>query len=770
MSEANQNEIATDAGFGANLFLTWVSTGMLAYGLVSGLLIWLLPFGEFSQHSVLVHSIVGVIVTAPVSWRLYRHWRRRRDNFEGIPSLIAMAAIVVMAVCLVSGLYLVWNGVVGGKRLDPIGEFHFYGGLLLGLAIIWHLIPVFARYRKSQTTSRRAAGHKFAAISGLIVLVLLSSTWILGKATGSATEVFGPFADAYELPYGADRPFWPSRAQIDSPPWKIQLIQDLELIMDPEELQRLLNAGLTGEDSESGPIERIEGFLQSLELAPEQVQAGSNALRHASSRLQEQGALRTEAYPRAETCGNAGCHEEIFNEWRPSAHGFAAEDTLFLRVQELLAESKGAAETRNCAGCHDPLALLGATRDGSPITEGRLYAHDGVSCVSCHSVTHTTTAGNGSYRLAAPQPYLFAGSDSELAQRLNQFLIRSYPDQHNDDYGRALYKKSEFCAACHKQVPLPSVSTEVGLAQEQNEYDSWKNGRWYNEDKPEETVDCRECHMPLVASSDPASGDDKDSYRSPSDGMHRSHRVLASNMYIPELQSLPGGTEQAEKTIAWLRGEIDIPEIEFKWVDGTVVDIEISAPDQIKPGELVNITLFLHNNKTGHDFPAGPLDVLESWVELTVEDDRGRTLLLMGDADTENPALDAPVVYKADWYDRRGLPVATHNLWDVVGASYKNTLESGGVEVANIAFQCPGIGRPRISESYSEGGPGERKTDVVFSIDNSEISELRVSARLFYRKANPEFLRRVFGVEEHIDAPVIELVSASHVIKVSEAK
>jgi len=770
MSEANQNEIATDAGFGTNLLLTWVSTGMLAYGLVSGLLIWLLPFGEFSQYSVLVHSIVGVIVTAPVSWRLYRHWRRRRDNIEGIPSLIAMAAIVVMAVCLVSGLYLVWNGILGGKRLDLVGEFHFYGGLLLGLAIIWHLIPVFARYRKSQTTSRRAAGYKFAGISGLGVLVLLSSPWILGKATGSATEVFGPFADAYELPYGADRPFWPSRAQIDSPPWKIQLIQDLELIVDPEELQRLLNAGLTGEDSESGPIERIEDFLQSLELAPEQAQTGSNALRHASSKRQEQGALRTEAYPRAETCGNAGCHEEIFNEWRPSAHGFAAEDTLFLRVQELLAESKGAAETRNCAGCHDPLALLGATRDGSPITEGRLYAHDGVSCVSCHSVTHTTTAGNGSYRLAAPQSYLFAGSDSEIAQRLNRFLIRSYPDQHNDDYGRALYKKSEFCAACHKQVPLPSVSTDVGLAQEQNEYDSWKNGRWYNEDKPEETVDCRECHMPLVASSDPASGDDIDSYRSSGDGMHRSHRVLASNMYIPKLQSLPGGAEQAEKTIAWLRGEIDIPEIEFKWVTGTVVDIEISAPDKIKPGELVNITLFLHNNKTGHDFPAGPLDVLESWVELTVEDDRGRTLLLMGDADTENPALDAPVVYKADWYDRRGLPVATHNLWDVVGASYKNSLESGGVEVANIAFQCPGIGRPRISESYSEGGPGERKTDVVFSIDNSEISELRVSARLFYRKANPEFLRRVFGVEEHIDAPVIELVSASHVIKVSEDK
>jgi len=768
MNEICQDEIRNDEPkVDVRFLLTWIATGMLLYSLISGLLIWLLPFGPYSQYSVLVHSATGVILLAPICRQMYRHWRRRRDFIEGAPKTLALFAVAVMGACIISGVYLVWRAAVGGKGIGLAASFHLYAGLVLGLLIVWHLLPIFARYRKSQPTIRRAARHRNAGISGVIVAGLLCVSWILAATTDSNVGVFGPFADTYDLPYGADRPFWPSRAEIDNPPWKTQLAESLAAIVVTEELQRLLDAAFSGEDDKHGPIERIAAALKTLELSPQQSQTAHTALQQASADRQLHGALDASAYPRAESCGSAGCHDEIYNEWRPSAHGFAAEDKLFLRVQELLAESRGAAETRSCAGCHDPLALLSATRNGSPIAGADLYKHDGVSCVSCHSITETTTAGNGSYRLATPRPYLFAGSDSELAQRLNHFLIRSHPDQHNNDYGRALYKDSEFCAACHKQVPLPGVDTDLGLAQEQNEYDSWKNGRWYHEDQPEQTVECRECHMPLVASNDPASGDDEDSYRSSRDGKHRSHRALASNMYIPILQSLPGGTEQAERTIAWLRGEIDIPEIESKWVKGPVVDIQISAPDQIKPGELVNITLFLHNNKTGHDFPAGPLDLLESWVELTVEDDLGRTLLLLGDAKTENPALDAPVIYKADWYDRRGLPVEAHNLWDVVGASYKNALESGSVEIADIAFQCPGIGRPRISESYSETGPGERKTDVVFSIDNSEIAELRVSARLLYRKANPEFLRRVFGVEEYVDAPVIELVSASHVIKVS---
>ena len=52
-------------------------------------------------------------------------------------------------------------------------------------------------------------------------------------------------------------------------------------------------------------------------------------------------------------------------------------------------------------------------------------------------------------------------------------------------------------------------------------------------------------------------------------------------MYIPELQNLPGGTEQASKTIEWLRGEIEIPEI----YDG-IIEIKAIAREQVKEQKL----------------------------------------------------------------------------------------------------------------------------------------------------------------------------------------
>jgi len=122
--------------------------------------------------------------------------------------------------------------------------------------------------------------------------------------------------------------------------------------------------------------------------------------------------------------------------------------------------------------------------------------------------------------------------------------------------------------------------------------------------------------------------------------------------------------------------------------------------------------------------------------------------------------------YKADWYDSRGLPIERHKLWEVVGASYRRALTSGAEDIVDVAFRCPSIARPRLSESASEEGAGERKSDVVFSINDGLITELRITARLLFRKANPEFLALIYDLDTPIDAPVVELNRASHVIQV----
>jgi len=744
-------------------FLTWIATALVAYGLLSGLVITLMPFSVYAQYSIIIHTVVGVLSLLPLMAAIYLHWQRRKADAPAPVARTAIIAIAALGLCLLTGLVITVMAVFGTWVPGWVDTVHLLSGLLVGALIIWHLAPIVARYGNAEASPRRAPRKRFVASGAAIILVLFAVTGLLSQAQTEPSQ-FQAFDEDYNWPYGDDRAFWPSRIAIANSPWLNRFLGDVEQVVGAERA-KAFEETLRG-PQDAGLRAQTAALVGALELDAEAASAIDALVERAVVEQKELGSLKPSALAGSATCGNSGCHDSIYNEWRASAHGFAAEDVLFLQVQDLLIEEKGLAETRACAGCHDPAALLGGTRH-DPWPEGsELPIFEANSCVTCHSTVETDTNGNGGYVIEAPERYLFEDRESGFSGLAAKFLIRAYPEKHVAEYKRPLYKSSEFCAACHKQVPAAGEATSAGLAQEQNEYDSWKSGRYYHGEDHPDTIECRECHMPLVDSDDPARGDDVDSYRSPGDGKHRSHRVLASNMYIPAAMDIPGGDEQAELTIQWLRGEIEVPEIADKWTTGPTVEIEIDAPERIAAGDLVNIKLHLHNNKTGHDFPAGPLDVLESWIELTVEDNLGNTLMELGADRSISPSIDAPVVYKADWYDSQGLPVERHNLWDVVGASYKRTIRSGGSDVVDVPFRCPGIARPRLSQSASQDTPGERKSDIVFAINNAEFTELNVTARLLFRKANPEFLEKVYDVEEVPEAPIVEIVRATHTIRV----
>jgi hypothetical protein len=750
MNQVDQNTLNPDF----RSLMTWIASGLLLYLLVSGALIYWLPFGVYTQYSVIVHSVAGVLALLPVVIIVALHQRRRNPEIAGSPASLAKAGLVFLIVSLATGLGIVVQSVFSRSVADAWWLVHQLSAFGLGVIMFLHLLPILKRYANTPSTPRRMARRWFLAAAAVVLVTPLAVTDWFAKQVESTPE-FQAFPVDYVWRYDNDRPFWPSRARIANPPWEQKLRDGMATLFSESEQESLLVSMAEFEESRGGPLERLRSAVSLMALDDGRQQQFNELIAVAGESLMQEGALRPEPLLGSESCGSGGCHDDIYKEWVPSAHGFAAFDPLFLDVQEALAESSGAADTRSCAGCHDPVMLLSGGRDGSSISGDHLEMNEGVSCLVCHSITETDTNGNGGYVLQIPERYLFAGQDGQV-DFWNRFLIRSYPQQHIDSFARPLYEDSEFCAACHKQTGATGDDTPIGLAQEQNEYDSWRQGHWYHEDDPDKTIGCRDCHMPLVAGADPIDGD-----------QHRSHRVLGSNMYVPAVLDLPGGAEQATQTIKWLRGEIDIPEIADKWADGPVVAMTIVAPDEIVSGDLVNVALVLHNNKTGHDFPAGPLDILSSWIELKVEDNLGRTLLHLGDPEGDKPTLDAPVVYKADWYDKRGLPVERHNIWEVVGSSYKHALESGGVESVDIAFRCPVIARPKISDSFSEDGPGERKSDVVFSIDNESVTELTVTARLLYRKADPEFINKTYALESAIEAPTIELNMATHTIAVT---
>ena len=453
----------------------------------------------------------------------------------------------------------------------------------------------------------------------------------------------------------------------------------------------------------------------------------------------------------SESCGSSGCHEQIAAEWRVSAHRWSAMDPAFQRIQQEMAKQNGAESTRYCGGCHDPISLFSGTKN--TFTEkltGLAGYQEGVSCLVCHSVRHTDVKGNASFVVAQPTRYLFEERSGRGSRLARDFLIRAYPWQHTADLSKRLFKTPEYCAACHKQFIDQEVN-KVGWVQLQNQFDNWRTSHWNHPGDAKRTIECRECHMPLQASHDPASGDALDYNRSPTDGRHRSHRFLGANQAMPVMLKLPGGEEQARLVGEWLGGRYEIPEIAEKWAKGPAVALELDVPKSVAAGDSVNIRAVVTSNKVGHDFPTGPLDIIQAWVELVATDASGRVLFASGRRDERHFIEPGTFMFKAEPVDQYGNLIDRHNLWEMVGVRYRRSLFPGFSDTAEYAFRCSG----------NASAPAPERREQSFALSAPDASgEVTVRARLLYRKVDQYLLNFMFGEASGLTLPVAEMARA----------
>ncbi len=462
------------------------------------------------------------------------------------------------------------------------------------------------------------------------------------------------------------------------------------------------------------------------------------------------------------SCGTAGCHQEIFDEWNVSAHRYSAMDVGFQTVQSVMGQQNGPESTRYCGGCHDPISLFAGVKNiytaEDDLTSIAGY-QEGVSCIACHAIKETDIKGNANYVMTQPKRYMYELKDGATNKLISDFLIRSYPDYHQQSFQHKMFKSPEFCAACHKQFIDEEVNN-VGWVQLQNQYDNWRKSRWNTPGNPAETIECRECHMPLVENSeDPGRGDDLDYNRMPDDGKHRSHRFLAANQFMPVALGLPGAEEHAELTVKWLRGELEIPEIADKWEQGPAVPIELKTPKEVRAGEPVKVQVLITNNKVGHDFPTGPLDIIQAWVDLTVTDQDGNEIYRSGKLDERKFVQPGSFIFKVEPVDQYGNLIDRHNLWEMVGVRFRRAMFPGFSDQAEYTFECP-----TFVEVMDEDV--ETSSDFEFVTPKNKVTELNFTAKLNYRKFDQYLLNFLFGEDSGITSTVTVISEDQKKIKV----
>jgi hypothetical protein len=157
----------------------------------------------------------------------------------------------------------------------------------------------------------------------------------------------------------------------------------------------------------------------------------------------------------------------------------------------------------------------------------------------------------------------------------------------------------------------------------------------------------------------------------------------------------------------------------------------------VKPGERFRIRVIMASNKVGHDYPTGPLDMIQSWIELSMKDAAGNVVFASGRRDEKNFLEPGTFLFKAEPVDQYGNLIDRHNLWEMVGVRYRRSLFPGYSDTVEYEVAAP----PR---------PGTH----------------RLLASLKYRKIDQFLLNYVLGNKPGLTAPVAEIARAESVLEV----
>ena len=478
-------------------------------------------------------------------------------------------------------------------------------------------------------------------------------------------------------------------------------------------------------------------------VADYQYRYGEHPFRPSQTEVVHGGFVSEDDIANSFNCMN--CHEQIGKQWIASMHQQAASDPTYVTNITLLVENKGIAAARYCEGCHAPVALL--TGELSPGGEhggiAETPAHiEGVSCMSCHGISGLVhLKGVGSYEFSPAHDYLFEKQQNAFLQSINNLLIRIDPAQHKRDMGRDLLKDPKVCAACHTQF-MDKDMNDWGWVQMQDDYGAWSDSPFSQHHQSnfatQEYVRCQDCHMPLVDSDDPSADDN---------GKVRAHHFPGANTFLPLLR---GDKKQFDETKRFLQAnkvrlQIDPPNRKdasqsLLFLQESLRDTE-ETPYFYYLGEKADIDVVVSNVGVGHNFPAGTIDINEVWIEFRVTDGEGHEVFLSGDIDEAGDVASDSYFYRSIPVDRAGKHVWRHDLFNMVGESFKRVIKAGESDIARFSFFIP----PWVK------------------------SPLTVSARIRYRKLNNQYARWALK-EKYFAIPAVDMAWDSLVIPIKIRK
>lgn len=487
---------------------------------------------------------------------------------------------------------------------------------------------------------------------------------------------------------------------------------------------------------------------------------------------------------RAETCGENGCHPDIYQQWQSSAHRYSDFKNPWYRAAISDAEAQlGAVSTKWCAGCHTPATLLRGEMQSPASEYGRLpSAQAGISCTVCHAIVDVRgTMGQAGFIIEKPKLFDMLDSENAAIKKLYAWFVHLDPAPHRDTFRRPFLRNENgaFCSSCHKghtDQPL----NQARWLQIMNDYDSWQASSFGQGDRDfaraQERKDCVACHLPHVPTADgsgrvrdhrflgantllPALNNDQAQLQATID-FQQNHRItldIFAASLMTERESAPAAAEAVASVATviaahdeWSRILVAAPPR-----DSLLVPITGEIPI-LQRGRSVRLEVVVRSRDIGHYFPAGAADLAQAWLEIKVVDDAGKIVFWSG-ARRDNEVDSSAHFYGVEMIGNDGRSVSHVQSWKAAAAGFVNLLPPNGAEVVRYRVQIP--------EDCS--------------------ARVRIFAKLNYRKYRPAHLQRLASAiaqpahhagrhegntSKPIAPPVVEIARAEATLRLATAE
>ncbi|MEX6505488.1 multiheme c-type cytochrome [Jiella sp. M17.18] len=431
------------------------------------------------------------------------------------------------------------------------------------------------------------------------------------------------------------------------------------------------------------------------------------------------GSVAKDAWQNSAVCSS--CHSQIFKDWSNSMHHLMGQsDPYYMAMENMAAQAEGEPFRKWCMGCHTPQALLtGETTSAGPShlfdkDGATLFAKlkdyvtatdEGTGCIFCHRVDRLEAAGatagaNASLSVAPDSRETYPGEDSQWSalRWIAHRAIRAKPAAHVASFSGPQVGSPKLCASCHDEF---SPGTGAYIA---GTYSEWAASPYNAPGNPAVNRTCLDCHMhaDIQRIGAPVSGQPTDG--GPVVPNVRSHQFTGAQYHLVGLRD----PKLAEMSKALLR---------------RAATLEARLD---KNGQLV---LRVTNAGAGHNLPGGVSDLRQMWLDLTVTDANGRTVLASGQLGPDGHLpKDARVFHKV-MGDKDGNPVGL--LFWHFGKMLKDT---------------------RI--------PPKGHRDETFALPAGTAFPVTVDAKLMFRTFAQDFTDLVR--QSHPDMPAPEPVEMNH--------